>query len=219
MGKGEIARNEQVLLFPTVFSIGLDNSAIFIKFEIFFCKLLEFGRVQNLSFWNGSKRGIQKFIITQNFKTLQNSSPNYKIIDQSNLKTYANDKITVRRELKFPFRKVENFLGGFVCFFRSVSNVSKTKPKTPSFNDSQEEDVLKTLWKNGENASYQHILLFPKRFLSFETVKFGDKDKPVNIIRFIFIRSLENLRAWNKEEKLQKKPANSSFQKKKTTYT
>ena len=52
-GKGEIARNKQFLLFP-VFSTHLEKlSAIFIKFKIVVCKLFQFGRVQDLSFWKG----------------------------------------------------------------------------------------------------------------------------------------------------------------------
>ena len=45
VGKGEIARNEQFLLFPQCFlPIGL-LSAIFVKFKIAACKLFQFGRV------------------------------------------------------------------------------------------------------------------------------------------------------------------------------
>ena len=43
VGKGEIACNEQFLLFPVF-------SAIFVKFKIVVCKLFQFGIVQNLSF-------------------------------------------------------------------------------------------------------------------------------------------------------------------------
>ena len=54
VGKGEIARNEQFLLFPQCFLHFLrDLSAMFIKLRIVVCKLLQFGRVQNLSFGNG----------------------------------------------------------------------------------------------------------------------------------------------------------------------
>ena len=46
VGKGEIARNEQFLLFPhSVFCLFVDLSAIFNKIEIVVCKLFEFGRV------------------------------------------------------------------------------------------------------------------------------------------------------------------------------
>ena len=41
VGKGEIARNEQFLLFPQFREL----SAIYIKFEIVICKLFQFGRV------------------------------------------------------------------------------------------------------------------------------------------------------------------------------
>ena len=45
VGKGEIAPNEQFLLFP-VFSTHLSGlSASFIKFEIVVCKRFQFGRV------------------------------------------------------------------------------------------------------------------------------------------------------------------------------
>ena len=44
VGKGEIARNEQFLLFP-VFSTRFNNFFIVIKFEIVVCKLFQFGRV------------------------------------------------------------------------------------------------------------------------------------------------------------------------------
>ena len=44
--KGEIARYEQFLLFPTVFFYPVGElSAIFIKFKIVVCKLFQFGRV------------------------------------------------------------------------------------------------------------------------------------------------------------------------------
>ena len=44
VGKGEIACNEQFLLF-SVFSIHLENFGIFIKFKILVWKLFQFGRV------------------------------------------------------------------------------------------------------------------------------------------------------------------------------
>ena len=43
VGKGEIAHNEQFLLFPQCFLSVFKLSAISIKFEIVVCKLLEFG--------------------------------------------------------------------------------------------------------------------------------------------------------------------------------
>ena len=50
VGKGEIACNEQFLLFPQCF---LPISFIFVKSEIVVCKLFQFGRVYNLSSGNG----------------------------------------------------------------------------------------------------------------------------------------------------------------------
>ena len=46
MGKGEIARDTQFLLFPQCFlSVNEELSAIFIEFEIVTCRLFQFGRV------------------------------------------------------------------------------------------------------------------------------------------------------------------------------
>ena len=56
VGKGEIAHNEQFLLYPSVFYPSEELSAIFIKFEIVVCKLFQFGIVLNLSFGKGLKR-------------------------------------------------------------------------------------------------------------------------------------------------------------------
>ena len=45
VGKGEIARKEQFLLFHSVFYPLGELSDIFIKFQIVFCKFFEFERV------------------------------------------------------------------------------------------------------------------------------------------------------------------------------
>ena len=42
LGKGEIARNKQFLLFPLCFYPSVELSAIFIKFAIVFCKPVQF---------------------------------------------------------------------------------------------------------------------------------------------------------------------------------
>ena len=63
MGKGEIARNKQFLLFPVFLTAWrtFDNlSAICIKLEIVICKPFEFGRVYNLSFGKGLIRSTLK---------------------------------------------------------------------------------------------------------------------------------------------------------------
>ena len=52
VGKGEIARNEQFLLFP-VFSTCLENFLPFSSNEIVVCKIFQFGRVFNSSFGKG----------------------------------------------------------------------------------------------------------------------------------------------------------------------
>ena len=54
VGKGEIARNEQYLLFSHSVSYPFGElSSIFMKFEIVVCNLFQFGRVQDLSFGKG----------------------------------------------------------------------------------------------------------------------------------------------------------------------
>ena len=53
VGKGEIAHNEQFLLFPKCFLLFGELSAIFIKFEFVVCKSFQFGRVYYLSFGKG----------------------------------------------------------------------------------------------------------------------------------------------------------------------
>ena len=45
VGKGEIAHNEQFLLFSQCFLPVEELSAVFIRFEIVVCKLSHFGRV------------------------------------------------------------------------------------------------------------------------------------------------------------------------------
>ena len=45
VGKGEIAHNEQFLLFPQCFLSFGELSAIFLKFKFVVCKLFQFGGV------------------------------------------------------------------------------------------------------------------------------------------------------------------------------
>ena len=63
VGKGEIARNEQFLLFPHCFYQFGELFAISIKFEIVVCKLFQFGRVSNLSFGNGLMKFVQVYTL------------------------------------------------------------------------------------------------------------------------------------------------------------
>ena len=57
-----------------------------------------------------------------------NSLPHNKILDWSNLKAFADDKINVTEKMKFLLERVENIV------------------------------------RKGENAGYQHFLLFPQCF-------------------------------------------------------
>ena len=45
VGKGEIAHNEQFLLFPQCFHLFEELSVIFVKFKIVVCKVLQFWTV------------------------------------------------------------------------------------------------------------------------------------------------------------------------------
>ena len=94
MGKGEIARYEQFLLFPQCF--------------------------QKVCF-----PGVSKGVIVWEWV---NSLPNNKSLNWSKFKAFADDKINVNVNLKFDLGRVENIEG------------------------------------KGENAGYQHFLLFPKYF-------------------------------------------------------
>ena len=51
LGKGEIACNEQFLLFLQCFLPSGELSDIFIKFEIVVCKLFQFEQVGNVVIW------------------------------------------------------------------------------------------------------------------------------------------------------------------------
>ena len=64
-------------------------SAIFITFEIVICKLLEFGRVYNLSF----RKGLRNWSF--------NSLPNDKILDWFKLKAFADDKFESKIKICF----------------------------------------------------------------------------------------------------------------------
>ena len=74
-------------------------------------------------------------------RSVLNSLPNEKSVDQSKMKAFADGKINVPKKLKFVLRRVENIVG------------------------------------KGENAGYQHFLLFPQCFqkLSFSgSLKVGN---------------------------------------------
>ena len=61
VGKGEIARDEQFLLFPQCFSTHLKNFLPFSSYlKIVACNLFEFGRVYNLSFGKWLNDGKNK---------------------------------------------------------------------------------------------------------------------------------------------------------------
>ena len=61
-------------------------------------------------------------------KMKSNSLPNVKILDQSKLKAFKDDKFNVAAKLKFVLRRVENIMGGetagyqhFLLFFQKAS--------------------------------------------------------------------------------------------------
>ena len=61
------------------------------------------------------------------------------------------------------FREVPEFV--FLCLYRSRRNALVLYHTIPTFNDPKEENIV----GKGENAGYQHFLLFPQRFLPFPT--------------------------------------------------
>ena len=59
-----------------------------------------------------------------------NSLPNHKILDKCKLKTFADDKINVNKNLKFVLGRVENIVGkgenaGYKHFFLFPTNGDK----------------------------------------------------------------------------------------------
>ena len=85
MEKGEIACNEQFLLFPQcVFYQFEELSSILIKFEIVVCNLFQFGRVESFSFGKGL-RAIKALAVTE-------------------------DKLYVTQIMKFNYEKVKRLL-------------------------------------------------------------------------------------------------------------
>ena len=58
-----------------------------------------------------------------------------------------------------PFRKETPFLSNIYLSPASAFNPDSSDPK--------KEGLLKTMWKKGENAGNQHLLLFPQCFLPF----------------------------------------------------
>ena len=93
-------------------------------------------------------KGLSKVVIVQE---RVNSLTNNRILNQSEIKDFANNKINVIQKLNFVLGRVENIVG------------------------------------KGENAGYQHFLLFPQCFekLSFSgSLKVGIVWKRVNYLSF-----------------------------------
>ena len=101
-GKGEIARNEQFLLFPQCF---LPISKLFCCFHQTGNCRLQFGRVQNLSF------GKELINVFSFYEYSVNSSPNDKISDWSKFKAFADNKLNVAENLIFVYDSEENIAG------------------------------------------------------------------------------------------------------------
>ena len=68
-GKGEIARNEEFVLFPQCYLPFWRTFAIFMKFKIVVCRLFQFGKVQNLSFRKGLIRFRKKIVRLEFYAT------------------------------------------------------------------------------------------------------------------------------------------------------
>ena len=120
-----------------------------------------------------------------------NRLPNSKFLDWSKLKLFTDDKINVTQNLKFVFRRVENSVGNgenagyqhFLlfsnCFQKpSFSGSLKVKnildrSKIKAFTDIKilvtgkskfGMGRIENMVGKGENAGYQHFLLFPHCF-------------------------------------------------------
>ena len=140
VGKGEIAHNEQFLLFPQCFLPIWITLCYF--HQIYYCRL------QTHSVWKSLKLDVWEWVnldqlppisnnkrdsLTRQLLPLPpnnpvNSLPNDNFLDLSKLKAFTDDKFKVSEKLKFVLGKVENIVG------------------------------------KGENAGYQHFLLFPQCF-------------------------------------------------------
>ena len=95
VGKGEIACDKQFLLFPQCFLLILRAFCHIHQIWNSRLKLSQFRRVQNLSHDFG----------------LCNPLPDNKILAQSRLKAYADDKLNVTQNIKFIFETIENIVG------------------------------------------------------------------------------------------------------------
>ena len=99
VGKGEIARNEQFLLSPSVFYTFIGLSAVFIEFKIVVCNLFQFGRVQNLSFGKGIIEIIRDLMVIHiltksgdDWFIFVDASVNKEIVDGPTLNRWTDGK-------------------------------------------------------------------------------------------------------------------------------
>ena len=89
VGKGEIARNEQFLLFP-VFNTHLQNFLpFFIQFKIVVCNLFQFGGVKNLLFGKSLNLCWRPPVLTH-YKTTNFRSSKLKEFADNNFKFNEN---------------------------------------------------------------------------------------------------------------------------------
>ena len=118
-----------------------------------------------------------------------NPLPYEKILDLSNLRAFADDKINVTQNLKFPLGREESIVGKgenagyqhFLLFpqcFQKVSFSESLKvwivwqrvngiPNKPLYLRICSTSPWKTLWYKGEIAYYEQFLFFTQNFLPF----------------------------------------------------
>ena len=106
MGKGEIARYEQFLLFQQClhndYFPGASKGVIVWEWV----NAPSFTSVTSTTATAHLPAYVLSFTMTR-----LNSLPSDKILDQFKLKAFADDKINVTQKLKFAFGKVENIVG------------------------------------------------------------------------------------------------------------
>ena len=103
VGKGQIARNEQFLLFPQCF---ITIWRTFYFHEIRNCHL------QSLSVWKRLKFVVWKRV---------NPLPNYNNLDVPKMKAFADDKLNVARMMNFLLDREENTGKRRKCWLQALS--------------------------------------------------------------------------------------------------
>ena len=173
VGKGEIARNEQFLLFPQCF---LPVWRTFCHFhKIRHCRLptvsvwkslkfVDWERVKQIQLWFMGICEIRKFVSKRCNFLIKN-----KVLDQSKFESFIDDKIYFAEKLKFCMESVENIVGKekllafspFPIMFLTLSHTS------PGFYVSAVQVFWKHCGQKRNCSCNKQFLIFPKCFPPF----------------------------------------------------